>query len=78
MGVPAGPINNLEQVFADPQVKHRGMRIERPSNAAKDGRIPGVRTPISFDSWPAAADDGAPQLGQHTAEILKEIGEAPT
>jgi len=75
-GVPAGPINSLQQVFDDPHIKHRGMRIERASVAAKAGKIPGVRTPISFDAWPAAADDGAPQLGQHTAEILKEIGEA--
>jgi crotonobetainyl-CoA:carnitine CoA-transferase CaiB-like acyl-CoA transferase len=74
-GVPAGPINNLQQVFDDPHIKHRGMRIERPSAAAKDGKIVGVRTPISFDASPAAADQGAPQLGQHTAEILKDIGE---
>jgi crotonobetainyl-CoA:carnitine CoA-transferase CaiB-like acyl-CoA transferase len=74
--VPAGPINDLAQVFADPQVVARGMRIERPNAAAKDGKVPGVRTPISFDGWPAAAEHGAPQLGQHTAEILKEIGEA--
>jgi crotonobetainyl-CoA:carnitine CoA-transferase CaiB-like acyl-CoA transferase len=52
------------------------MQIERPSAAAKDGKVPGVRTPISFDGWGAAAEHGAPQLGQHTAEILREIGEA--
>ena len=74
-GLPAGPINDLAQVFDDPQVVARGMQIERPSAAAKTGSIPGVRTPITFDGWPAAADDGAPQLGQHSAEILKEIGE---
>jgi crotonobetainyl-CoA:carnitine CoA-transferase CaiB-like acyl-CoA transferase len=54
----------------------RGMKIERPNAAAKAGNIPGVRTPITFDGWPAAADEGAPQLGQHSAGILKEIGEA--
>jgi crotonobetainyl-CoA:carnitine CoA-transferase CaiB-like acyl-CoA transferase len=74
--VPSGPINDLEQVFADPQVIARGMKIEQPNALAKDGKIPGVRTPISFDGWPAAAEHGAPQLGQHTAEILREIGEA--
>jgi crotonobetainyl-CoA:carnitine CoA-transferase CaiB-like acyl-CoA transferase len=74
--VPAGPINDLAQVFADPQVIARGMRIERPNAAAKGGTIPGVRTPISFDGWPAAAEQGAPGLGQHSAEILREIGEA--
>ena len=44
-GVPAGPINNLEQVFNDPQVVFRGMKLDLPSAAAKAGTIPGVRTP---------------------------------
>jgi crotonobetainyl-CoA:carnitine CoA-transferase CaiB-like acyl-CoA transferase len=73
--VPAGPINPLDQVFTDPQVVHRGMRIERPSAAAKAGTIPGVRTPIIIDGQPMAADRPAPRLGEHTAEILREIGE---
>ena len=73
--VPAGPINDLAEVFANPQVIARGMRIERPSTAAKGGMIPGVRTPINFDGWPAASDRPAPRLGEHTAEILREIGE---
>jgi crotonobetainyl-CoA:carnitine CoA-transferase CaiB-like acyl-CoA transferase len=74
--VPAGPINNLEQVFNDPQVVFRGMKLNLPSAAAKGGAIPGVRTPISFDGWPAASERAAPQLGEHTAEILREIGES--
>jgi glutaryl-CoA transferase len=74
--VPAGPINNLEQVFNDPQVVHRGMQLKLPSAAAKTGTIPGVRTPIVIDGWKAASEHPSPLLGQHTAEILKEIGEA--
>jgi crotonobetainyl-CoA:carnitine CoA-transferase CaiB-like acyl-CoA transferase len=73
--VPAGPINPLDRVFTDPQVVHRGMRIERPSAAAKGGTIPGVRTPIIIDDKPMAAERPAPRLGEHTAEILREIGE---
>jgi len=73
--VPAGPINDLDQVFADPQVKHRGMKLDLPSKAAKGGTIPGVRTPIVIDGWRAASDRPSPLLGEHTAEILKEIGE---
>jgi len=73
--VPAGPINNVEQVFNDPQVKHRGMKLDLPSKAAKGGTIPGVRTPIVIDGWKAASERPAPLLGEHTAEILKEIGE---
>jgi crotonobetainyl-CoA:carnitine CoA-transferase CaiB-like acyl-CoA transferase len=73
--VPAGPINPLDQVFTDPQVVHRGMRIDRPSAKAKAGSIPGVRTPIMIGGVPMAAEHPAPQLGEHTAEILREIGE---
>jgi crotonobetainyl-CoA:carnitine CoA-transferase CaiB-like acyl-CoA transferase len=73
--VPAGPINPLDQVFTDPQVVHRGMQIERPSAAAKAGTIPGVRTPIIIDGTPMAAERPSPRLGEHTEEILREIGE---
>jgi crotonobetainyl-CoA:carnitine CoA-transferase CaiB-like acyl-CoA transferase len=63
--VPAGPINTVADVFADPQVVHRGMKIE------PDG-IPGVRTPISFTGAPATASGRpSPKLGEHSAEIRK-------
>jgi crotonobetainyl-CoA:carnitine CoA-transferase CaiB-like acyl-CoA transferase len=74
-GVPAGPINDLEQVFSDPQVIHRGMKLDLPSRAAGAGAIPGVRTPIIIDGWKAASENPSPLLGEHTAEVLKEIGE---
>jgi crotonobetainyl-CoA:carnitine CoA-transferase CaiB-like acyl-CoA transferase len=75
-GIPAGPINDLDQVFADPQVVHRGMKLKLKSAAAKDGIIPGIRTPIVLDGAPMASDRPSPQLGEHSAEILREIGEA--
>jgi crotonobetainyl-CoA:carnitine CoA-transferase CaiB-like acyl-CoA transferase len=75
--VPAGPINSLDQVFADAQVRHRGMRIDPPSAAAKEGCIPGVRTPITLGNRPMAAEGPSPRLGEHSAEILREIGEMP-
>jgi crotonobetainyl-CoA:carnitine CoA-transferase CaiB-like acyl-CoA transferase len=74
-GVPAGPINNLDQVFKDPQVIYRGMKLDLPSAAAKGGTIPGVRTPIVMDGWRAASERPSPRLGEHNDEILKEIGE---
>jgi glutaryl-CoA transferase len=73
--VPAGPINDLKQVFDDPQVIHRGMKFDLPSAAAKGGTIPSVRTPIIMDGWKAAAERPSPLLGEHTTEILREIGE---
>ncbi|MGP0091165.1 MAG: CaiB/BaiF CoA transferase family protein [Xanthobacteraceae bacterium] len=73
--VPSGPINNLEQVFADPQIVYRGMRLDLPSEAAKGGTIPGVRTPIVLGGEPMASAHPAPRLGEHTADILREIGE---
>jgi crotonobetainyl-CoA:carnitine CoA-transferase CaiB-like acyl-CoA transferase len=76
LGVPAGPINDVSQVFENPQVIHRGMKLDLPSAAAKAGSIPGVRTPIVIDGWKAASENPAPLLGEHTDEILKEIGEA--
>ncbi len=71
--VPAGPINNLADVFADPQVIHRGMRIELQSEAAAGGTIPGVRTPITINGEPMAAGRPSPRRGEHTAEILCEL-----
>jgi crotonobetainyl-CoA:carnitine CoA-transferase CaiB-like acyl-CoA transferase len=75
-GVPAGPINDLEQVFSDPQVVHRGMRLTLKNPVAEGGTSPGIRTPIVLDGMPMASDRPAPRLGEHTAEILREIGEA--
>jgi crotonobetainyl-CoA:carnitine CoA-transferase CaiB-like acyl-CoA transferase len=74
-GIPAGPINDLEEVFADPQVVHRGMRLELKSEAAKGGVIPGLRSPVTLDGVAMASDRPAPRLGEHTDEILREIGE---
>ena len=74
--VPAGPINTVADVFADPQVIHRGMRIDVPYAAAAGGAIPGLRAPITINKQRMTAERPSPQLGEHTADILKEIGEA--
>jgi len=62
-GVPAGPINDLAEVFADPQVLARNLQI------APDG-IAGVRSPMTFSGADLALDRPAPKLGEHQAEIL--------
>jgi crotonobetainyl-CoA:carnitine CoA-transferase CaiB-like acyl-CoA transferase len=71
-GVPAGPINTVADVFADPQVVARGMRIDLPSQAAKGGTIPSVRSPIVLDGQPMAAVRPSPRLGEHTEEVLSD------
>jgi crotonobetainyl-CoA:carnitine CoA-transferase CaiB-like acyl-CoA transferase len=71
-GVPAGPINTLSEVFADPQVIARQMRIDRPNKRAKGGTTPGLRTPITIDGVHAAAPLPAPALGEHTRDVLSD------
>ena len=71
-GVPAGPINTVADVFDDPQVLARGMRIDLPSPAAKGGAIPSVRSPIVLDGKPMAATRPSPRLGEHTDEVLSD------
>ena len=76
-GVPAGPINTVADVFADPQVVHRRMRVDRPHAGARGGTTPGVRTPIRAGGHDAVAERGVPRLGEHTEEVLREIGMMP-
>jgi crotonobetainyl-CoA:carnitine CoA-transferase CaiB-like acyl-CoA transferase len=61
-GVPAGPINDIAEVFADPQVIARKMRIA-------PGGLPGVRSPFTFSAADLALDRPAPRLGQHQGEV---------
>ncbi|WP_421424641.1 CaiB/BaiF CoA transferase family protein, partial [Agrobacterium rosae] len=69
--VPAGPINSIEEMFADPQVQSRGLRVDLP---AADGTvIPGVRTPIVLSETPLRYERPSPRLGEHQAEVLAEL-----
>jgi crotonobetainyl-CoA:carnitine CoA-transferase CaiB-like acyl-CoA transferase len=69
-GVPCGPINRMDQVFADPQVRARGMRVDLPHPLS--GTVPQVRTPLRFSHTPLAKRVAPPLLGQHTASVLRE------
>jgi crotonobetainyl-CoA:carnitine CoA-transferase CaiB-like acyl-CoA transferase len=71
-GVPAGPINSIGDVFDDAQVRHRGMRLDLPSEAAANGSIPGVRTPLVIDGAPAAHARPSPRVGEHQADVLAD------
>jgi crotonobetainyl-CoA:carnitine CoA-transferase CaiB-like acyl-CoA transferase len=75
--VPSGPINSLDQVFDDPQVKHRELKVTLPHPLA--GEVTGVRTPLRFSATPASYKHPPPLLGQHTDEVLTRIaGLTPT
>jgi crotonobetainyl-CoA:carnitine CoA-transferase CaiB-like acyl-CoA transferase len=72
--VPAGPINSVADVFADPQVAARALRIDLPASGAAGGTVPSVRTPILLDGMAMAAATAAPRLGEHTDAVLSELG----
>ncbi len=69
--VPCGPINDLAQVFADPQVIHRGMVATLAHPAAGEVRV--VANPVRFSATPARSQRAPPRLGEHTGEILGEL-----
>jgi crotonobetainyl-CoA:carnitine CoA-transferase CaiB-like acyl-CoA transferase len=71
VGVPCGLINDMGEVFQDPQVEHRGLRIEIPHPAGVP--CPTVASPMRFSATPIAYDRPPPRLGQHTDEVLREI-----
>ncbi|HLJ72924.1 MAG TPA: CaiB/BaiF CoA-transferase family protein [Roseiarcus sp.] len=72
--VPAGPIKSVAEVFADPQVQARGMRIELESKAAAAGTVPNVRAPILLDGEAMIPVRAAPALGEDTGAVLAELG----
>ncbi len=69
-GVPCGPINRIDQVFDDPHVRARGLRIEMPHPEA--GTVPLVASPMRLSASPVAYRMAPPALGQHTGQVLAE------
>lgn len=69
-GVPCGPINTMDQVFADPQVQARGLRVEMPHPTA--GMVPMVGSPMRFSETPVEYRRPPPLLGEHSGEVLAE------
>ncbi|ATH80072.1 CoA transferase [Pseudomonas sp. KHPS1] len=70
-GVPCGPINDLQQVFADPQVQARGLRIDLPN--AMGSTTPQVASPLRLSATPVAYRSAPPLLGQHTEALLQRL-----
>jgi crotonobetainyl-CoA:carnitine CoA-transferase CaiB-like acyl-CoA transferase len=71
-GVPNGPINNIAQVYAEPQVKARGVRVELTN--ASGVSVPLVASPMRFSETPIEYRLAPPALGQHTEEVLRGLG----
>ncbi|MGE0023665.1 MAG: CaiB/BaiF CoA transferase family protein [Hyphomicrobium sp.] len=71
-GVPCGPVNTLDAVFDDAQVKARGLRLDLPHTSA--GTVPSVACPIRYAETPLAMTSGPPCLGEHTDAVLAELG----
>jgi crotonobetainyl-CoA:carnitine CoA-transferase CaiB-like acyl-CoA transferase len=69
--VPCGPINNYKEVFENPQVRHRGLKIEMPHPLS--GSISGVASPMRFSKTPVEYGAPPPLLGQHTREVLAGV-----
>jgi crotonobetainyl-CoA:carnitine CoA-transferase CaiB-like acyl-CoA transferase len=74
VGIPCGPINSVAQAFAHPQIQHRRLQQAIPAPWAEHGSVPTVRTPIEFSAAQLQLGRAAPRLGEHTAEILAELG----
>ena len=73
--VPCGPINDIGQAFADPQVVSRGLRLDLPRDAG-DGitSVAGVASPLRLSEHPPVLRNAPPALGQHTEAVLRELG----
>ncbi|CAG2157800.1 Acetyl-CoA:oxalate CoA-transferase [Cupriavidus yeoncheonensis] len=70
--VPCGPIYNMQQVFEDPQVRHREMQLSLPHSAGVNA--PGLANPIRLSDTPISYQHSAPTLGEHTDAVLGEMG----
>jgi crotonobetainyl-CoA:carnitine CoA-transferase CaiB-like acyl-CoA transferase len=70
-GVPNGPINDIGQVYDEPQVKARGIRVEMDHPVA--GALPTVASPMRFSATPVEYRRAPPVLGQHTEEVLRSL-----
>jgi crotonobetainyl-CoA:carnitine CoA-transferase CaiB-like acyl-CoA transferase len=71
-GIPCGPVYALDQVFEDPQVLARGMRVELPHPILGTFRTTGP--PLKFERTPVRVERRPPLLGEHTDEVLEELG----
>ena len=74
VGVPCGPVNDIAEAFADPQVVHRGGTVRMAHPAAGSGAVDLIANPIKLSETEITYRHAPPCLGQHTAEALREAG----
>ncbi|HEY0599515.1 CaiB/BaiF CoA-transferase family protein [Brevundimonas sp.] len=71
-GVPCGPVNTVDQVFDEPQAKHRGLEVTQ-SRGDLSAPVRTVASPIRMSATPVAYDLPPPALGEHTDEVLRQV-----
>ncbi|MDF2095784.1 CaiB/BaiF CoA transferase family protein [Aquibaculum arenosum] len=74
LGVPSGPVNTIDRVFADPQILHRGMKVSLPFPGSETGTVDLIGNPIKFSETPVAYRRPPPRVGEHSEEVLREFG----
>ena len=74
-GIPCGPINTIDQVFADPQVQHLGLST--PVEHRRLGRTHLVASPVNLSGVSKAIRSATPEKGEHTASVLEALGYSP-
>ena len=75
VGIPAARYNELPEVWEDPQVQHRGLRVTTPHSWAATGSVDLIASPLAnMSASPATIRRAPPLLGEHTAEVLGELG----
>jgi crotonobetainyl-CoA:carnitine CoA-transferase CaiB-like acyl-CoA transferase len=73
-GVPVGPVNTIDEVFSDPQVIARQVVVETPHAGLSSGVVRTIKSPAILHDTPAEVRRPPPMLGQHTREVLAELG----
>ena len=77
LGVPVGPINTIPEAFAEPQAEVRGARVSQPHALSATGTVETIGNPIKLSGTPVDYRRPPPRCGEHTREVLSELGYAP-
>ena len=73
LSVSCGPINTLDQVFADPQVEARDMKLQMHHPLAGDAPVPLIASPMKMSATPPSYGHPPPLLGEHSDQVLQEL-----